>query len=377
MSQEGKKSQGEEKDHLKLRASSDCNQVEERSTTTRSSTKVTILPSSESLSDRQKHTTTETPASMPMTSRSSATQRKRRSSEMSGNHSSPSIECASLPRPSQPSPPFPISHTPEKKMRSTLNHPIPPSRPKHPHDQSSLAFLCLSKSWMAATRRAQTHPQEAQYGCTSSARTLLPRNQESNPMRNNSIASSPLALACRYNAPSECIRAILNANPSMVRRCIPKRGTPIHEAIMLLRNDDSFMEYVAIIRMLLVADEQLPVHEGGGGKRATLMQDVDGSVPLHLLVRQAFYEYLVGTSDYGRENEILERDRQEDAQEHPLLGIIRDLIESSPEAVAIQDCTQYEETPLILALKSSAHANEQMLRNSDASDAIQSKCNAE
>ena len=199
------------------------------------------------------------------------------------------------------------------------------------------------------------------------------------------MASSPLALACRYGAPSECVRAILDANPSMVRRCIPNRGTPIHEAIMLLRNDDSFMEYVAVIRMLLVADENLPVNESsGGGKRATLMQDVDGSVPLHLLVRQAFYAYLVGTGTNdiaGRENnesDLLERDlNEEDTQEHPLLGIIRDLIESSPEAVAIQDCTQYEETPLILALKSSAHANEMLFHNSDASDAMQSECNAE
>jgi hypothetical protein len=167
-----------------------------------------------------------------------------------------------------------------------------------------LTFLCLSKSWVAATNRALSHPQEAQYGCTSSARSLLPlddngenssRNvsvSNSFPSNNTSMASSPLALVTRYGAPSYCIKAVLDAEKRMVRHCIPNRGTPLHEAIMVFptcsngngnggsnstntSNDngesqmengngivqDQITEYVKIIRMLIKADEALEKEE--------------------------------------------------------------------------------------------------------------------
>ncbi len=257
--------------------------------------------------------------------------------------------------------------------------------------ETPLTFLCLSKMWVAATNRALSHPHEAQYGCTSSARSLLPlANNDTdtstftNSLNTNIMASSPLALVTRYGAPSFCVESVLKAEKRMVRRCIPNRGNPLHEAIMLYpntatravassassrysdhnkanvneKNNNQLTEYVKIIRMLLKADEDLETMDradNNDDKRATLMQDVDGNVPLHILIRQGFYHYLgeIASSEQ-------DRDQANERQiEHPIFTIAKELIASSPEAVSIPDCTEFEVTPLILALRSSVYANEQ------------------
>lgn len=233
-----------------------------------------------------------------------------------------------------------------------------------------------------------------------------PINLKLDPWANS---SSPLAIACRYGAPPETVQAILEAEQSMVRRCIPNRGTPLHEAIMAYPNLEGtnkmgisatedlltvkppiasnqtktnwtpelmgcyhfYRPYVEVIRLLLRADEQLEhKHDQLRGDsccndsqtRATLLQDVDGNVPLHLLVRQAFYNYIGGLSTRVHQpaspNEAIKSDYHH-RQQHPLLSIIYDVIESSPEACAMPDFTEFEETPLVLVLKSSIYANEQ------------------
>ncbi len=258
---------------------------------------------------------------------------------------------------------------------------------------TSLAFLGLSKSWRAAEKRAKTHPHEATYGCTSSARRPLHLDVDNNNDNNrvtqsNSriMASSPLAIACRYGAPPNTVRAILNADRNMVRRCIPNRGTPLHEAIMNYPSvtDNSNheedgaatsnsriaadLQYVDTIRMLIGADEQLESEQSlynirsdakvNRGKRAVLMQDVDGNVPLHLLIRQAFYNYLT-SCNYSSASPSASSSDSETKTQHPLLAIIHDLIHSCPSASAKPDCTEFEETPLVLVLKSSIYTTDQ------------------
>ena len=306
---------------------------------------------------------------------------------------------------------------------------------------SSLVFHSLSRSWLQAAQRARTHPEEAQYGCTSSARAplkLTPSNGQA------SSVSTPLAMACRYGAPPDTVEAILQADFSMVRRCIPNRGTPLHEAIMAFpkqppkddaninvdvntsgngnaisdgnvndninstinstgttqsRNHesvehDAYSSYVRVIRLLLQADEHLADttnqdNNGSNGssltdqsllnqiqqqqlqlqnnhQRATLVQDVDGNVPLHLLVRQGFYNYLgtIHHSPWTSANMTMSASTatttdSKCAKTHPLLHIIRDVIQSCPQACAMADFTEYEETPLVLVLKASIFANEQ------------------
>lgn len=263
----------------------------------------------------------------------------------------------------------------------------------------SLSYLVLSKSWKAAAQRAISHPHEAQFGCNSLARLPIPldsrtmkHGHNSNHDQNTTMMSSPLAIACRYKAPPDTIRAILNANPYMVRRCIPNRGTPIHEAIMnfygahhtstsslshrLSRNshlhdqhhsfkDNSFdmQSYEQVISMLIQADEQIYQQEmrnvrtahssntesinNNITQRAIMMQDVDGNNPLHLLVRHAFYNYVGNISMQGTNSD------------GNVMTVFQQLIHSSPEASSAPDLSEYEETPLILVLKSSLYAQEQ------------------
>jgi hypothetical protein len=248
----------------------------------------------------------------------------------------------------------------------------------------SLSYLVLSKSWQAAALRAASHPHEAQFGCTSLTRLPVPldshiikQGHNSNNNQNTTMISSPLAMACRYGAPPDTIQAILNANPYMVRRCIPNRGTPIHEAIMNFHgthhtssthpsrenqiNQNSshakilfdMQSYEQVISMLIRADEQIYEKElrtfhstrTNISQRATMMQDVDGNNPLHLLVRHAFYNYVGNISTQGANGN--------------LMAIFQQLITSSPEASSAPDLSEYEETPLILVLKSSLYAQEQ------------------
>lgn len=322
-----------------------------------------------------------TPACCPSSSSSSSNK----------GHKRPRKEVSALPK---------VSVHPPRNIQQNPHHDSSPSW------EASLAFYTMSRSWLQVTQRAQTHPQEAQYGCSSSG-NKTPVNLKLNPSLANS--SSPLAIACRYGAPPETVEAILEAEKSMVRRCIPNRGTPLHEAIMaypnlegtnkmgisttddrrnanspIACNDTSwtpglrdgyhfYRPYVEVIRLLLRADEQLEHKEESycdyNQTRATLLQDVDGNVPLHLLVRQAFYNYIGGMSTHVQqpsppsESTTSRNDdrhkQQQQQQQHPLLSIIYDVIESSPEACAMPDFTEFEETPLVLVLKSSIYANEQ------------------
>lgn len=49
-------------------------------------------------------------------------------------------------------------------------------------------------------------------------------------------------------------------------------------------------------------------------------------------------------------------DERQDCCYDPILGSVRDLVNSCPEAVGVPDAREYEETPLIVALKSSVYA---------------------
>ena len=206
-------------------------------------------------------------------------------------------------------------------------------------DEASLAFYCSSQSWKQAMARAKSHPEEASLdfksNCAKSTRT-------SN--------SSPLAMACRYGAPPDCIQAILQAKPEMVQHSIPNRGTPLHEFIMTFPKENMIpkllKDFVQVVDVLVQADQQLDTYS----KRATLTQDVDGNVPLHLLIRQAFYNYVTTEND--------QHCRSHDSCQHSIVQILQNVIKASPEACAMPDFTEFEETPLVLVLKASIYSND-------------------
>jgi ankyrin repeat protein len=139
---------------------------------------------------------------------------------------------------------------------------------------------------------------------------------------------SPLALACRYGAPYECIKSILQACPSKLRRLLDSRGTPLHEAIVY---EDSGPE---VIGLLLRTDEEL-----GTESRVCVLQDVDGYCPLHLLIRRRFQSHVLGSNEGSHLMELLEM-----------------LVKSCAKAVVIPDRGEYEEPPIVMALKANVYA---------------------
>lgn len=138
---------------------------------------------------------------------------------------------------------------------------------------------------------------------------------------------SPLALACRLGASVGCVKRILDACPSKVRRLLDSRGTPVHEAIVC---DDVGPD---VIGLLLKADEELELDS----PRATVMQDVDGYTPIHLLIRRRFQSHVLGSGEHFME-------------------LLEMLVKSSPEAVVIPDRGEYEEPPCVMCLKANVYA---------------------
>ncbi|KAL7570067.1 hypothetical protein ACA910_017102 [Epithemia clementina (nom. ined.)] len=184
-----------------------------------------------------------------------------------------------------------------------------------------LPKLLNENRWEEAIAHVALHPSDA---CSSK-----------NP--------SPLALACRLGAPCECVRAILQACPAKLRNVLDARGTPIHEAIVCENVG------VPVIELLLRADEDMEAAGKNGDSaessnqvfsstRATLLQDVDGFTPLHLLIRRRFQAHILNDETAS------------------LMQILELLVRSCPEAVLIPDLGEYEEPPVVYALKANIYA---------------------
>ena len=212
--------------------------------------------------------------------------------------------------------------------------------------QESVTSLLQSGSWELASLRAQSHPHEC------------------DPNGLSQISKTPaLALACRLAAPLSCIRSILQACPSIVRSGGGlARGTPLHEAISNSRVT------LDVISLLIQTDEELdsshtdspsstspissklppssssifqnnnPQLSPSKTERAALTQDVDGQIPLHLLVRRYFYFH---PQDETRQ----------------MIELLSQLISSCPKACAMPDKRDFEESPLVLALKANMYAH--------------------
>ena len=179
----------------------------------------------------------------------------------------------------------------------------------------SLTDLLRRQEWEAATRECRAHPERVM--------------QAPDP--------SPLAIACRTGAPYATVQAILEAGPRKLRHVLDSRGTPLHEAIVCEQwggGDDA--DRCRVIEALLQADEAMGKDDTN---RATLLQDVDGFTPLHLLIRRRFQEHIMRTDDNTTLMEILEM-----------------LVRSCPESVVIPDRGEYEEPPIVYALKANIYA---------------------
>jgi len=209
----------------------------------------------------------------------------------------------------------------------------PPAPPAASASASSLLRQLLDdKKWDEAIERVRSRPEEAS-------------TPSSNP--------SPLAVACRSGAPYECVEALLDAAPDKVRDVCDSRGTPLHEAIA---RDDTGVDVVAA---LLHADEALsaavaapdddddnnnnrPTTATTTTTRATLLQDIDGFTPLHLLIRRRFQSHILahdaGSNGNGSSNAVATGEAAAD-DSRDLMKVLDKLVTSCPEAVVIRKCS--------------------------------------
>lgn len=174
-------------------------------------------------------------------------------------------------------------------------------------EDADLSALVSFRLWERALERARKFPEEVS----------SPRDP------------SPLALACRQGAPYNFVQEILCACPQKLRHLLDSRGTPLHEAIVCNEAGPD------VISLLLKADEEL----GSQTQRAAIMQDVDGYTPLHLLIRRRFQPHVEGSQERSHLMEILEM-----------------LVKSCPDAVVVPDRGEYEEPPIVMALKANVYA---------------------
>lgn len=172
----------------------------------------------------------------------------------------------------------------------------------------TVASLVKRKLWAEAAERVKAFPEEA--------------SPPTDP--------SPLALACRLGAPLSCVKPILQACPQRLRRVVDSRGTPLHEAIVCENVGPN------VIKVLLEADEALCATEPPTATRATLLQDVDGFTPLHVLIRRRFQSNIL--TDDG------------------LIQMLELLVKSCAQAVVVPDRGEYEEPPIVYALKANLYA---------------------
>mmetsp|Transcript_14792 Transcript_14792/g.34228 ORF Transcript_14792/g.34228 Transcript_14792/m.34228 type:complete len:706 (+) Transcript_14792:72-2189(+) len=149
---------------------------------------------------------------------------------------------------------------------------------------------------------------------------------------------SMLALCCRSGAPFHFVKEILDAAPSKLRHLVDSRGTPLHEAVVCDEIGPMVIGY------LLKVDEELDskTDDKCNSVRAAMLQDVDGYTPLHLLIRRRFQSHVLADTN--------------DNEKSPFIEILNLLVESCAEAIVISDRGEYEEPPIVMAIKANVYA---------------------
>mmetsp|Transcript_26974 Transcript_26974/g.41818 ORF Transcript_26974/g.41818 Transcript_26974/m.41818 type:complete len:657 (-) Transcript_26974:98-2068(-) len=142
----------------------------------------------------------------------------------------------------------------------------------------------------------------------------------------NCNINEAMSYACRYDAPLSTVKSICNAcnqsnnsNGSDLTGTSKSSGTILHEAVARAKLD--VLEYLLDI---CSADH-------------LVVQDVDGQVCLHILVRRIF---------------------NSPESHHPkLLELMEKIIKKNPRCTIIADRNLYEENPLVLALKTNLYCD--------------------
>eukprot|EP00536_Pseudo-nitzschia_multiseries_P002315 jgi/Psemu1/294788/fgenesh1_pm.30_\ len=160
---------------------------------------------------------------------------------------------------------------------------------------------------------------------------------------------SMLALCCRSGAPFHCVKEILDAAPHKLRHLVDSRGTPLHEAVVCDEIGPMAISYLLKVDEALDSNADDDKGKGNGkGKtntstvRAAMLQDVDGYTPLHLLIRRRFQSHVLADTN--------------DNEKSPFIQILNLLVKSCAEAIVISDRGEYEEPPIVMAIKANVYA---------------------
>ena len=186
-------------------------------------------------------------------------------------------------------------------------------------DSGSIPWLCWNHDWKGVCKRLESHPEEAQWTVSLSLRKVEKIVGSSLSTKN----SSPLALACRYDAPLQVIQGLMEAAPERLSEMTPNRGTPIHDAAYVCTKLDVWSYLLSF---------------SSKDNNICAMQDVDGHVPLHILVKRTLSSTTTPTTTETMELR---------------LQMLQVLVQTYPPAVSMSNHDEYRETPLITALKSS------------------------
>jgi ankyrin repeat protein len=217
-----------------------------------------------------------------------------------------------------------------------------------------LYTLIESKEWAKAAVRAKQNPKEV---------------SEYDTKREPSM----LALCCRLGAPYYCIKEIVDASPTKLRHLVDARGTPLHEAIVCDDIGPKVIDYLLQVdeKLSLVREVATTTNDSNSDDsaqqqlRATIMQDVDGYTPLHLLIRRRFQSYVLTEHEQSNNNNNSENGENENENENDekiitisgqFIEILELLVKSCPEATIIPDRGEYEEPPIVMAIKANVYA---------------------
>ena len=168
----------------------------------------------------------------------------------------------------------------------------------------------------------ENYPKKQELVLTPSTTTA----SSTTPSKPSAKSSSIILNALQKNAPIKLILKLINYYKHIIFK---ENSLLLHE---ICSNNMYYLsnECYLLHQTLISLDEHESLNENY--IRATLLRDVDGQVPLHILIRRIF------------ENSNITKLKQH-------IKIIEMYIKSCPKSCDVADYRDYEETPLILLLK--------------------------
>jgi hypothetical protein len=294
--------------------------------------------------------------------------------------------------------------------------------------EPELIRLCRTRQWNSAITQVNHNPWEAfmthdphgtaiATACRYSGPALLIqalldgmsgfRQQHQQHQEKHKKQKQQSAILCAKDAGQGCRLDISAAHAALsqtnpLRLSSGGRGTPLHEAV---ENEEIDLD---VIKILIEADRSnlgLDLQQEGPSvaepandndeagvvvsagnnshhhhvyhqgivvvddidpPEAICTQDVDGQIPLHLMIRRVFRSCPRSLQDMNMRVQAQAEARQYDTH---LLQVLADVIDAYPEGCSVSDKREYQETPFVHALKANLYAQYRLSPYSIQADA--------